>query len=215
MHRYHRIKTDSVPRQQHLTRWVRQRWPPLRQSDPRPRLCDGWRIGWTPPEAEPASHQLQREEGESQWTENMTKHTKTFLQAVLKSSVIILFSLLGPAKPGSRFHFQPEPEASRVKKTQISLRRRKILLVHCSQEEEPTSPDGTSDHRVCVSYGGRSPGPPSGPGWSRCTPPDSPPSARLGSPPCRSPSETQTPENCFLVLLSPVWRPESLRDFSS
>lgn len=49
------------------------------------------------------------------------------------------FSLLGPAKPGSRFNFWLQPEAFWVKKTQISLRRRKILLIDCRQEEEPTS----------------------------------------------------------------------------
>lgn len=52
---------------------------------------------------------------------------------------VFFFALLGPAKPGSSFKFWLQPEASRVKKTQISLRRRKILLIHCSQEEEPTS----------------------------------------------------------------------------
>ena len=33
-----------------------------------------------------------------------------------------------------------KPEASWVKKTQISLRHRKILMKHCSQEKVPTSP---------------------------------------------------------------------------
>lgn len=61
-----------------------------------------------------------------------------------------MFSLLGPAKPGSLFNFWLEPEASWVKKTQISLRHRKILLVYCSQEEEPTSCDGTCNQRVCL-----------------------------------------------------------------